>query len=113
MNAVVVHIILNESAGGEVEHHGLDVQRRFVEPADDIFNGDIFIAGGVEKLPKGIERIHLVYAGNFVHDGLIIIILRLEKCGLLTGVAYNGSELDTLLVGVPLDRFYRDIQFMV
>ena len=54
VDAIVVHIILYETARRKVNHHGLYVQRRLVEPANDILNGNILITSRVEQLPEGI-----------------------------------------------------------
>ena len=72
---VIVDVIFDEAAGGKVNHHRLDVQRRLVEPAYDIFDGKILITGTVEQLPQCVKRIDIVVAGDFVHHPFLVVVL--------------------------------------
>ena len=48
VDAVVIDVIFDKTSGGEVNHHRLDIQWRFVEPTDDIFDSKILITSTVE-----------------------------------------------------------------
>ena len=47
-------IIFDETACCKVNHHRLNIQRRFIEPANHILNGKILITSTIEELPEGI-----------------------------------------------------------
>ena len=112
-DAVVVDVVFNETAGGEVNHHRLDIQWWFVEPAYDVLDGEVFVACTIEKLPKCIERIHGVVAGDGMHHLLLIVVLRFKVSLLVTSVAHNRLELNAFFRCHPLHRFHIHIQFVI